>query len=130
MACTEVSITIRFLKYELEFVDLPDAFDGYQITQISDVHSGSFDDYDKVAYGVDLVNKQNSDVILFTGDIVNDKCEELKPWADTFSRLEAKDGVYSILGNHDYGDYTQWPSEEAKAQNLQDLKNLQRQMGL
>ncbi len=119
----------QVLQYELEFDDLPDAFDGYQITQISDVHSGSFDNYDKVAYGVDLVNKQHSDVILFTGDIVNDRVEELKPWSDLFSTLEARDGVFSILGNHDYGDYTAWESEAEKAQNLQDLKDLQRQMG-
>lgn len=119
----------QVLKYELEFDDLPEAFDGYQITQISDVHSGSFDNADKVKYGVDLINKQQSDVILFTGDIVNDRCEELKPWADVFAKLSAKDGVYSVLGNHDYGDYTQWPSVEAKTKNLQDLKDLQRQMG-
>ena len=119
----------KVLKYELAFDDLPDAFDGYQITQISDIHSGSFDDSKKVNYGVDLINEQQSDVILFTGDIVNDKCEELRPWADTFSKLRAKDGVYSVLGNHDYGDYAQWPSAEAKAQNLEDLKNLQRKMG-
>ncbi|MEM8926678.1 MAG: metallophosphoesterase [Bacteroidota bacterium] len=119
----------QVLKYELEFDDLPDAFNGYQITQISDVHSGSFDNAEKVSYGVDLVNQQNSDVILFTGDIVNDRCEELRPWADTFSRLEAKDGVFSILGNHDYGDYTQWPSKEAKVKNLDDLKQLQREIG-
>ena len=119
----------QVLKYELEFDDLPEAFDGYQITQISDVHSGSFDNAEKVAYGVDLVNQQKSDVILFTGDIVNDRCDELRPWAETFSKLEAKDGVFSILGNHDYGDYTQWPSKEAKAKNLEDLKQLQREMG-
>lgn len=119
----------KVLKYELEFDDLPEAFHGYQITQISDIHSGSFDDKKKVAYGVDLVNQQESDVILFTGDIVNDKSEELRPWADTFSKLKAKDGVFSILGNHDYGDYTQWPSVEAKAKNLEDLKELQRKMG-
>lgn len=119
----------KVLKYELAFDDLPDAFDGYQITQISDIHSGSFDDSRKVNYGVDLINEQQSDVILFTGDIVNDKCEELRPWADTFSRLKAKDGVFSVLGNHDYGDYAQWPSAEAKTQNLEDLKNLQRKMG-
>ncbi len=119
----------QVLKYELEFDDLPEAFDGYQITQISDVHSGSFDDAKKVTYGVELINEQKSDVILFTGDIVNDRCDELRPWADTFAKMEAKDGVYSILGNHDYGDYTQWPSDEAKAKNLQDLKDLQREMG-
>ena len=83
----------KVLKYALEFEDLPEAFDGYQITQISDVHSGSFDDADKVAYGVDLVNQQESDVILFTGDIVNDRCEELRPWAGTFAKLKANDGV-------------------------------------
>ncbi|PRX57680.1 metallophosphoesterase [Flagellimonas meridianipacifica] len=119
----------KVLKYALEFDDLPDEFDGYQITQISDVHSGSFDDYDKVAYGVDLINRQKSDVILFTGDMVNNKAEEMKPWAELFETLDAKDGKYSILGNHDYGDYASWPSPEAKAQNLQDLKDLQKDMG-
>jgi predicted MPP superfamily phosphohydrolase len=113
----------------LEFDDLPEAFHGYKITQISDVHSGSFDDHKKVAYGIDLVNKQNSDVILFTGDLVNNKTDEMLPWVDLFSKLEAKDGVYSILGNHDYGDYTTWETEALKAQNLEDLKNLQKQMG-
>ncbi len=119
----------KVLKYQLEFADLPDAFDGYQITQISDVHSGSFDNRKKVAYGIDLINEQKSDVILFTGDMVNDKAKEMKPWSDLFASLEAKDGKFSILGNHDYGDYTQWESEEAKAQNLVDLKDLQKEMG-
>ena len=119
----------KVLKYELEFDDLPDAFDGYQITQISDIHSGSFDDRDKVAYGVDLINAQKSDVILFTGDIVNDRSEELRPWADLFAKLEATDGLFSVLGNHDYGDYVGWETEEIKEQNLEDLKNLQREMG-
>ncbi|WP_420602835.1 metallophosphoesterase [Flagellimonas sp.] len=119
----------KVLKYALEFDDLPDAFDGYQITQISDVHSGSFDNRKKVAYGIDLINKQQSDVILFTGDMVNDKSSEMEPWADLFATLEAKDGKFSILGNHDYGDYASWPSEEAKAQNLEDLKNLQKEIG-
>ncbi|MEO0573349.1 MAG: metallophosphoesterase, partial [Bacteroidota bacterium] len=82
----------QVLKYELEFEDLPEAFNGYQITQISDVHSGSFDNAKKVTYGVDLVNEQQSDIILFTGDIVNDRCDELRPWADIFSKLKAKDG--------------------------------------
>ncbi|UOY07875.1 metallophosphoesterase [Muricauda sp. SCSIO 64092] len=119
----------QVLTYELEFEDLPEAFDGYRITQISDVHSGSFDNAKKVAYGVDLVNRQQSDVILFTGDLVNDRATEMEPWADTFAKLEAKDGVFSVLGNHDYGDYTQWPSAEAKARNLEDLKQLQKEMG-
>jgi len=119
----------QVLKYELEFDDLPDNFHNYKITQISDVHSGSFDDFNKVAYGVDLVNEQRSDAIFFTGDIVNNRTEELLPWKDVFAKLEAKDGVYSILGNHDYGDYAIWESEEAKAKNLEDLKEMQREMG-
>jgi len=119
----------QVLKYELEFDDLPDAFHNYQITQISDVHSGSFDDYKKVEYGVNLVNEQNSDVIFFTGDIVNNRSNELEPWKEVFSRLDAKDGVFSILGNHDYGDYAVWDTEEEKEQNLEDLKIMQKEMG-
>lgn len=119
----------KVLKYQLEFDDLPEAFDGYRITQISDVHSGSFDNRDKVAYGIDLINQQQSDLILFTGDMVNDKAVEMEPWADLFATLRAKDGKFSILGNHDYGDYTSWPSDEAKAQNLEDLKKMQVEMG-
>ncbi len=119
----------KVLKYSLEFDDLPDAFDGYQITQISDVHSGSFDNRERVAYGIDLINEQKSDAIFFTGDMVNNKAEEMTPWADLFGQLEAKDGKFSILGNHDYGDYVGWDSPEDKAQNLEDLKNLQQQMG-
>lgn len=119
----------QVLKYELEFDDLPDAFHNYQITQISDVHSGSFDDYKKVEYGVNLINEQQSDVIFFTGDIVNNRSTELEPWKEVFSRLEAKDGLYSILGNHDYGDYAVWDTEEEKAQNLEDLKTMQKEMG-
>lgn len=119
----------KVLRYDLTFEDLPEAFDGYQITQISDVHSGSFDDRDAVGYGIDLINEQKSDIILFTGDLVNDKAAEMKPWANLFAQLEAKDGKFSVLGNHDYGDYTRWESEEAKAQNLVDLKELQRNIG-
>lgn len=119
----------KVLKYRLEFDDLPDAFDGYQITQISDVHSGSFDNRAKIEYAIDLVNQQKSDVIFFTGDLVNNKTEEMRPWASLFSTLEAKDGKFSILGNHDYGDYVQWDTEELKRENLEDLKDLQREIG-
>ncbi|WP_167598159.1 metallophosphoesterase [Leeuwenhoekiella sp. ZYFB001] len=119
----------RVLSYQLEFDDLPEAFDGYTITQISDVHSGSFDNADKIAYGIDLINKQESDVILFTGDLVNNFASEMKNWTQHFSKLKAKDGVYSVLGNHDYGDYADWETQQAKAQNLEDLKALQAQMG-
>ncbi len=119
----------QVLKYQLEFEDLPAAFDGFQITQISDVHSGSFDNRKKIEYAIDLVNEQQSDVILFTGDLVNNKAEEMLPWKDTFAKLKAKEGKYSILGNHDYGDYVTWETEELKSENLEMLKNLQREIG-
>ncbi|GAA0871506.1 metallophosphoesterase [Gangjinia marincola] len=119
----------RVLNYVLEYEDLPEAFDGYRITQISDVHSGSFNNKEKVAYGVDLINQQKSDLILFTGDLVNNKAEEMLPWKDLFGSLDAKDGVYSVLGNHDYGDYVQWPTKEEKVDNLDQLKSLQKEMG-
>ncbi|WP_282074570.1 metallophosphoesterase [Maribacter aquivivus] len=119
----------KVLKYDLEFDDLPDSFDGYQITQISDIHSGSFDDRKMIEYGVNLINKQKSDVLLFTGDMVNNMTSEMLPWADLFSTLKAKDGKFSVLGNHDYGDYIPWDTEELKHQNLEDLKTLQKEMG-
>lgn len=119
----------KVLHYALEFDDLPEAFDGYTLTQISDIHSGSFDNAKKVNYGIDLINQQNADVILFTGDIVNNKAEELLPWKAAFGRLKAKEGVYSVLGNHDYGDYVEWGSREEKEANLQLLFETQKEMG-
>lgn len=119
----------KVLTYTLTFSDLPAAFDGYKITQISDIHTGSFDDHKEVEYAVDLINKQKSEVILFTGDIVNNLAAEMNPWKNTFSKLKAKDGVYSVLGNHDYGDYVDWPSEEKKKENLDELINIQKEMG-
>ncbi len=119
----------KVLKYNLEFDDLPDAFHNYQITQISDVHSGSFDDREKIEYAIDLINRQKSDVLLFTGDMVNNKADEMHPWSELFSTLEAKDGKFSILGNHDYGDYIDWDTPEEKMKNLEDLKILQKNIG-
>lgn len=119
----------RVLNYTLHFEDLPEAFDGYRLTQISDIHSGSFDNKEKIEYAIDLINDQKSDVILFTGDMVNNKASEMLPWKTTFSRLKAKDGKYSVLGNHDYGDYVDWDSSAEKAKNLEDLKDIQREIG-
>lgn len=119
----------KVLKYTLHFEDLPEAFDGYKITQISDIHSGSFDNIEKVKYAVDLINEQKSDVILFTGDIVNNKATELEPYIPVFNKLKAQDGMYSVLGNHDYGDYVRWNSDADKKQNLEDLKAYQKQIG-
>lgn len=119
----------KVLKYVLHFDDLPEAFDGYRITQISDVHSGSFDNAEKIQYGIDLINEQQSDAIMFTGDLVNNTASEMDPWKEAFSKLKARDGVYSVLGNHDYGDYVNWESAAAKKANLDALKNVHREMG-
>ncbi|MGY5848338.1 metallophosphoesterase [Salegentibacter sp. HM20] len=119
----------RVLRYKLYFDDLPEAFDGYQISQISDVHSGSFDNAKKIQYGIDLLNEQKSDLIVFTGDLVNNKASEMDGWTEMFSGLKAKDGVFSVLGNHDYGDYVQWNSAAEKNENLENLKQVHRDMG-
>ena len=119
----------KVLKYALEFDDLTDAFDGFTLTQISDIHSGSFDNHRKVAYAVNLINEQQSDVILFTGDLVNNIADEMNDWKELFSTLNARQGVFSVLGNHDYGDYVSWNSASEKAENLQKLKMVQKEMG-
>ena len=126
---TKGKYNYKVLNYTLFFEDLPPAFDNYKITQISDIHSGSFDNRSKVEYAVDLVNAQASDAIMFTGDLVNSKTSEMLPWKSIFSKLKAKDGVFSVLGNHDYGDYTRWPSEKAKMKNFNEMLDLQRGMG-
>ncbi len=119
----------KVLKYTLTFDDLPEAFDGFTLTQISDLHSGSFDNVEKVNYGIDLVNQQNSEVIFFTGDLVNNKTAEVLPWMEHFSKLSAPYGVYSVLGNHDYGDYTQWKTNDEKSNNFRTLCDVQKEMG-
>jgi len=120
----------KVIKQRVFFPDLPDAFDGFTITQISDIHSGSFDNPEKIDYAIGLVNEQNSDMILFTGDIVNTHAKEMHPWLGTFNKIrEHKYGKYSVLGNHDYGEYVTWPSQNAKDKNFQDIKNLYGQIG-
>ena len=119
----------KIYKYSLKFEDLPNEFDGYQITHISDIHSGSLNDKKNVEYAVELINKQDSNLILFTGDIVNNKADELIKWKNTFSNLKAKDGKFSILGNHDYGDYVNWKVESQKKNNFKNLVKFQKEMG-
>jgi predicted MPP superfamily phosphohydrolase len=116
-------------RVSLKFDDLPKEFDGFTITQLSDIHAGSFSSRKGVEKGVSLVNKQNSDLILFTGDLVNNKASEMEPWIETFAKLKAPIGKCSVLGNHDYGDYTGWESDEAKSANLAQLKQVHRQIG-
>lgn len=109
---------------------LPDSFDGYRIVQISDLHLGTWGkDTRFISEFVTNVNNLRPDLIVFTGDLVNQKASEVKPFHKILSMLEATDGVYSILGNHDYGDYVDWPSAEAKEKNLENLKELQKSAG-
>jgi len=119
----------RVHKVKIAFKDLPDAFHGFKITQLSDIHSGSLDDVAAVQRGINLANAQKSDLVVFTGDLVNNVATEMDPWIEHFSQLEAPHGKFSILGNHDYGDYVQWPSEAAKAKNLEDLKDVHGKIG-
>jgi predicted MPP superfamily phosphohydrolase len=119
----------KVIRKTLIYEDLPSEFDGLQITQISDIHSGSFDNPDKIRYGIDLINEQRSDLILFTGDLVNNKADEMQPWISEFSRLEAPLGKFSILGNHDYGDYVNWPTQEAKQENMLKLYRTHEEIG-
>lgn len=116
-------------RYKIPLDKLPPAFKGLKIVQISDIHSGSFDNHEAVQHGVDMVMREKADLILFTGDLVNNKSEEIIPYKDIFSKLNAPMGVYSTLGNHDYGDYVEWPSAEAKRNNLEALKQHHADMG-
>jgi predicted MPP superfamily phosphohydrolase len=117
-------------KVGLSFPNLPDAFNGFKIVQISDFHIGTFFDHLKqVGEIVQLVNDEDPDLILFTGDMVNNLSTEVDPFLDILSTLKAKNGIYSILGNHDYGEYFPWKSEKDKQDNIERLINLQRQIG-
>lgn len=119
----------RVHHISLKFKDLPEAFHKFTLTQLSDIHSGSLTNKKAVERGIALANKQNSDLMLFTGDLVNNKATEMDRWKESFSMLKARNGKYSVLGNHDYGDYMQWENESDKESNLQQLKNVHGQIG-
>lgn len=126
---TKGKYNFKVRKQTIYFPDLPEAFDGMTITQISDIHSGSFDDREEIEHAINMINEQNSDIILFTGDIVNTHAEEMHPWIDVFKKIEkAPMGKYSILGNHDYGEYVTWPTQAEKDKNFADIKDLHQQI--
>jgi len=126
---TKGKYNFKVRKQTIYFPDLPEAFDGMTITQISDIHSGSFDDREEIEHAINMINQQNSDIILFTGDIVNTHAEEMHPWIDVFKKIEkAPMGKYSILGNHDYGEYVTWPTQAEKDKNFADIKDLHQQI--
>ncbi len=109
----------KILRRKVKIKNLPKAFEDLKVIQISDIHCGSFWDRSAVERGIDLINKENADIVLFTGDLVNDTASEARNWIEVFRKIRAKHGVYSILGNHDYGDYVLWESETAKQRNFQ-----------
>jgi uncharacterized protein len=117
-------------KVKLNFKNLPAAFKGLRIIHISDIHSGSFMNKKAVQHGVDMIMKENADLILFTGDLVNNEATEMDDYKDVFNQLKAPMGVFSTLGNHDYGDYVQWPiNGVSKEQNLINLQKVHADMG-
>jgi uncharacterized protein len=116
-------------RVKLKYSNLPTSFKGIKIAQISDIHCGSFTDKEAVQRGVQKVLALNPDLILFTGDLVNNTADEMSDYMDVFSRLKAPMGVYSILGNHDYGDYVNWADLHAKKKNLDTLKEVHQQLG-
>lgn len=116
-------------RVRVNFANLPKSFKGYKIIQISDVHSGSFSDPSKLQHAIDLINEQKPDLVLFTGDMVNNVADEFKPFIPLFSKIQAKDGKLAVLGNHDYGDYVTWASPDAKKENLETLIGYEKQAG-
>ena len=119
----------KLVKKKISLNGLPLAFKGFKIIHISDIHSGSLKDKAAVLKGVELIEKQNADIVLFTGDLVNDRATEMHNWMDVFGKINAPHGVYSTLGNHDYGDYVKWDTVEEKKQNLEALKQVHHDLG-
>ena len=119
----------QLTRVQIPFQNLPSSFKGLKILQISDIHCGSFNNKTAVLKGVEMAMRENPDLILFTGDLVNNRSDEMDEYMDVFNRFKAPLGVYSILGNHDYGDYSDWPTPEAKRQNLERLKQIHSQLG-
>lgn len=119
----------RVRKRIIQSANIPKAFDGLRIVQISDIHTGSFFNKTAVAGGVDLINAQKADLVFFTGDLVNNESDEAKPYLDIFKKVKAPMGVYSTMGNHDYGDYRNWSSMQAKQTDIRQLHEMHQYMG-
>jgi len=122
-----LNFKLRTVKIPLK--NLPKSFEGFKIAQISDIHSGSLNDRNKVKNGIKMLNDLNADIIFFTGDLVNDIASEVLVFKELFGSLKAKHGVKSITGNHDYGDYVTWKSKAEKQKNLDDLIQHHKDMG-
>jgi uncharacterized protein len=118
---------VKFITIPIK--NLPEAFHGYRIVQISDLHLGSWANENQLEHAIDLIHNQNPDLIVFTGDLVNYSTKEAWRFKETLKKLSSKDGVLTILGNHDYGDYMNWPSVEDKKQNMRDLFSFYNEIG-
>lgn len=120
----------KVIKQQVFFDDLPDEFDGFTLMQLSDIHSGSFDNPEKIKYGIDLINEQDFDLFVFTGDLVNTHGSEMDNWVELFSLIKKPEfGKYSVLGNHDYGEYVTWPSDRDKILNFDYIKGIHPKIG-
>ena len=119
----------RIKRREIELKKLPIAFDGIKVCHISDIHVGSLRNRIAVRGGIDMITSEKPDAIFFTGDLVNDKAKELIGWGDDLSKIKAPLGVFSVLGNHDYGEYTSWGNESSKTKNFNDLLSAQKEFG-
>lgn len=125
----EGKYNFKVIRKAIFFDNLPDSFDGLKILQISDIHSGSFDNKAKIEYAINLINEQDFDLLVFTGDLVNNFAFEMTPWIGVFRKIKTpKFGKFSILGNHDYGEYSIWESETEKQANFEGIKNLHREI--
>ena len=119
----------RIKRRQINFKKLPLAFDGIKVCHVSDIHVGSLRNRLAVRGGIDMITNEKPDVIFFTGDLVNDKAKELMGWGDDLSKIKAPLGVFSVLGNHDYGEYTSWENEISKTKNFNDLLTAQKEFG-
>lgn len=119
----------RIRRRRVYLPNLPKGFEGIKVAQLSDIHSGSFFDKTAVQGGIDLLMAEKPDMVFFTGDLVNNQTKEVNEYIDLFSKVKADLGVFSTLGNHDYGDYMAWPSVAAKRQNLMDMIKVHERMG-
>jgi hypothetical protein len=127
MAFNAYNYKVRRLRLVLP--DLPDSFDGFKIVQVSDIHTGSFLSTDPLERAVSIINEQKPDVVFFTGDLVNNYHKEAITYVDTLKKIKAKHGVFSIFGNHDYGDYYKWNTPAEKENDILGLKNIHSQAG-
>lgn len=120
----------KVIRQQVFFDDLPEEFDGFTLMQLSDIHSGSFDNPEKIQYGIDLINEQEFDLFVFTGDLVNTHGTEMDNWIELFSKIKKPEfGKYSVLGNHDYGEYVIWPSDNDKTLNFEAIKAIHPKIG-